>query len=190
MAAAGHRASAFRSVREQHGKEWRRLPQIAIGILFAYIGVNLLITDARRCRGSLVQPTSDRRFSHRRRRWSSGGATSCGAKTIATAAAHTIRPRGGFGRVGACEPSNMADPLVHAAIRSDRRLQKFLEWSILPQADVDPGPLRCASDHRRRTLRRGAPLAAGARDRHPDARRRLLTSDPRQAASEFITAPA
>ena len=31
--------------REQHGKEWRRLPQIAIGILFAYIGVNLLITD-------------------------------------------------------------------------------------------------------------------------------------------------
>jgi hypothetical protein len=37
----------------------------------------------------------------------------------------------------------MSDPLVREAIRSDRRLQKFLEWSILPQADVIRG--RCAA---------------------------------------------
>jgi hypothetical protein len=30
----------------------------------------------------------------------------------------------------------MGDPLVREAIRRDPRLQKFLKWSILPQAEV------------------------------------------------------
>ena len=31
--------------REQHGKEWRRLPQAVIGIVLAYIAINLVITE-------------------------------------------------------------------------------------------------------------------------------------------------
>ena len=45
-------------------------------------------------------------------------------------------PFQGFGPVGDCRPSNMDNPLVRTAIRRDPRLQKFLKWSILPQADV------------------------------------------------------
>ena len=30
----------------------------------------------------------------------------------------------------------MGDPAVRAAIKRDPRLQKFLKWSILPQAEV------------------------------------------------------
>ena len=43
---------------------------------------------------------------------------------------------GGLGPVGACQATNMDDPLVREAIRRDPALQKFLKWSILPQADV------------------------------------------------------
>ena len=35
-----------------------------------------------------------------------------------------------------CQPANMEDPIVREAIRRDPRLQKFLKWSILPQAEV------------------------------------------------------
>ena len=31
--------------REQRGEEWRRLPQAAIGLVLAYVGLNLLISD-------------------------------------------------------------------------------------------------------------------------------------------------
>jgi hypothetical protein len=30
----------------------------------------------------------------------------------------------------------MGDPLVREAIKRDRSLQKFLKWSVMPQADV------------------------------------------------------
>jgi hypothetical protein len=49
----------------------------------------------------------------------------------------TYDPLGsGFQPLGSCTPSNMGDPAVHDAIRRDPRLQKFLKWSILPQADI------------------------------------------------------
>ena len=48
---------------------------------------------------------------------------------------------GGFKAVGSCASSNIQEPLVQQAIHSDPRLQKFLKWSVLPQADVSRG--RC-----------------------------------------------
>jgi len=128
--------------REQHGKEWRRLPRNAIGILFAYIGVNLLITDRADAAVRSYDPQAQAIFAspppvvfwRRDLVWREDG---CYRRSSYDPTA------GGFGRVGACEPSNMSDPLVREAIRSDRRLQKFLEWSILPQADVIRG--RCAA---------------------------------------------
>jgi inner membrane protein len=43
---------------------------------------------------------------------------------------------GGLGTVSQCEPTNMRNPLVREAIHRDPSLQKFLKWSVLPQADV------------------------------------------------------
>ena len=43
---------------------------------------------------------------------------------------------GGFGPVSTCRSTNMDYPLVREAIRRDRKLQNFLKWSILPQAEV------------------------------------------------------
>ena len=39
-------------------------------------------------------------------------------------------------QVSQCTPTNMDDPIVRRAIAADPRMQKFLKWSILPQADV------------------------------------------------------
>ena len=101
----------------------------------------------------------------------------------------TIRSRGGFGTVTECQPANMEDPIVREAIRRDPKLQKFLKWSILPQAEVDARGLLGADRDRRRALRPGPPVAARARDRH----RRPADRDaakPRQLRSQFITEPS
>jgi inner membrane protein len=123
--------------REKKGKEWRRLPQAGIAILLAYIGVNLLITD--RANAAVRSWAGDRRVEaifaspppilswQRDLVWREDG---CYRRS-------RFDPfRGGFGPVGDCKPSNMSDPLVRMAIARDPRLQKFLKWSILPQADV------------------------------------------------------
>ena len=123
--------------REQQGKEWRRVTQVAIGVLFAYIGVNLLISQrayaavrhwaGNRPEAAMFASPPPVTFWRRDLVWSEG---------------HCYRRSsydplsGGLGGVSACQPSNMDNPLVQKAIRSDPRLQKFLKWSILPQADV------------------------------------------------------
>ena len=123
--------------REQHGREWRRLPQVTIGIILAYIGLNLAITQradaaVRRWAGdrpveALFASPPPVEFWKRGLVWREDG---CYRRS-------TYRPfAGGFGAVSECEPTNMDDPVVREAIRRDPRLQKFLKWSILPQADV------------------------------------------------------
>ena len=129
--------------REQKGREWRRVPQIAIGIVLAYIGVNLMITD--RANAAVRQWAGDRHvealfaspppltFWKRGLVWREDG---CYRRS-------EYDPFRGFAPVSECQPTNMEDPLVLDAIRRDRRLQKFLKWSILPQADVRAG--RCVA---------------------------------------------
>jgi inner membrane protein len=127
--------------REQHGREWRRIPQVAIGILLAYIGLNLLITQRAYASVRSFEPRAQAIFAspppvafwRRGLVWSEGD---CYRRS-------SYDPLGpGFARPGACAPSNMIDPLVREAIRRDPRLQKFLKWSVLPQADVSRS--RCA----------------------------------------------
>ena len=123
--------------RESRGREWRRLPQAAIAIVLAYIGVNLLITQranaavrdwaGRRPVQALFASPPPVAFWRRGLVWRE---QDCYRRS-------RYDPLGGgLGPVGACEPTNMGDPAVMAAIRHDPRLRKFLNWSILPQGDV------------------------------------------------------
>ena len=123
--------------REKRGKAWQRVPQIGIAVLLAYIGANLLITDradaaVRKWAGerqvtSIFASPPPVTFWKRDLVWREDG---CYRRS-------TYNPlRQGFGPVSECQPSNMADPIVREAIRHDPKLQKFLKWSILPQADV------------------------------------------------------
>lgn len=121
--------------REQRGREWRRLPQIAIGAVLAYIGLNLLISDRADAAVRSFNPQAQAIFAspppvlfwRRDLVWREDG---CYRRS-------SYDPiGGGFAQPGRCEASNMSNPLVREAIQRDPRLQKFLKWSILPQADV------------------------------------------------------
>jgi inner membrane protein len=123
--------------REQHGKEWRRIPQAAIVILLAYIGMNLAISHVAYAATRSADPRAQAIFaspppilSWRRDLVWRDGERYCRAK---------VDPLGDGFVAESCAPSNMADPMVREAIRRDPRLQKFLKWSILPQADVSRG---------------------------------------------------
>ena len=123
--------------REQRGQEWRRAAQAAIGIILAYIGINLFITQ--RANAAVRQWAGDRpvealfaspppvEFWNRGLVWREDG---CYRRS-------RYDPLGGgLAAVSACQPTNMTDPVVREAIRRDPSLRKFLKWSILPQADV------------------------------------------------------
>ena len=121
--------------RERKGREWRRLPQVAIAILLAYVGANLLITQRAYAYVREASPQAQAIFA------SPPPALSWRRDLVWREGACYRRSSydpfvGGFGAVGACEPTNMDDPLVREAIRRDPALRKFLKWSILPQADV------------------------------------------------------
>jgi inner membrane protein len=155
--------------REQHGKPWMRLPQAAIAIVLAYIGVNLLISQRAYAQVTATQSGAEQIFAspppvafwRRDLVWRSGG-NYCRA---------TYDPLGsGFRIAGSCSPTHMDDPLVHEAIARDPRLQKFLKWSVMPQADV--GRERCVvkvaigdaryGQGRRSRLARESTFATGA----------------------------
>jgi hypothetical protein len=110
---------------------------LAIGILLAYIGLNLLISeraDAAVRRWSGERPV-DAIFA------SPPPVTSWRRDLVWREQDCYRRSRydplvGGLGPVSECQSTNMGDPLVQEAIRRDPRLQKFLKWSVLPQAEV------------------------------------------------------
>ena len=121
--------------REQQGREWRRLPQVAIVVVLAYIAANLLISQRADAAVRSIDPAATAIFASpppvlfwkRDLVWRDGD---CYRRS-------SFDPLGsGLGTPSACQPSNMANPLVRAAIGRDPRLQKFLKWSILPQAEV------------------------------------------------------
>jgi inner membrane protein len=125
--------------REQQGREWRLLPQAAIAILLAYIGLNLAISQAAYADVRKASPNAERIFASpppvlfwRRDLVWRDGALYCRA---------TYDPLSDGFSPGSCAASNMNNPLVQEVIRRDPRLQKFLKWSILPQAEISRG--RC-----------------------------------------------
>ena len=120
--------------REQRGEEWRRLPQAAIGVVLAYVGLNLLISDRANASVRSTDPQASAIFA-------SPPPVLFWKRDLVWREDHCYRrsaydPLKGMRAISACEPTHMDDPVVRLAIRRDPRLQKFLKWSILPQADV------------------------------------------------------
>lgn len=120
--------------REKSGGDWKRPPRVAIAVALAYIALNLAIsaradTDVRQ-----RSPAASRIFAspppllswRRDLVWQDGD---CYRRA-------SYDPLNGMSAPSACEPTNMNDPLVRQAIHHSPRLQKFLNWSILPQASV------------------------------------------------------
>jgi len=124
--------------REQQGREWRRLPQIAIGLVLAYISLNLLISERAYAavRSWAGEHQAEAIFA-------SPPPVTFWRRDLVWREDHCYRRSnydplsGGLGGVSACKPSNMDKLEVRNAIRRDPRLQKFLKWSILPQADIE-----------------------------------------------------
>jgi inner membrane protein len=120
--------------REQSGREWKRLPQIAIGVVFAYVALNLLTTNRAATAVRSVSPVASSIFA-------SPPPVLSWRRDLVWREDHCYRrstyvPFRGLGPVSECQPTNMDDPIVRRAIRTDKRLQKFLKWSVMPQADV------------------------------------------------------
>jgi len=123
---------------EKRGGNWKRPPRIALAMMLAYIGLNLTISQ--RAHAAVLNWAGDRpadaifaspppvEFWKRALVWREGD---CYRRS-------RYDPLGGgFGPVSACEPTNMDQPIVREAIRRSPTLQKFLKWSILPQAAVE-----------------------------------------------------
>jgi inner membrane protein len=121
--------------RERHGREWRRIPQVAILIVLGYIGLNLAISQQAYAAVQSVDPDAHQIFA-------SPPPLTFWRRDLVWREDHCYGrsdydPLGpGIGPVSRCEPTNMDDPLVQRAIRRDPRLQKFLKWSVLPQAEL------------------------------------------------------
>jgi inner membrane protein len=124
--------------REKKGSSWRWPAQIAVATVLAYIGANLSITWVAHqklsvcsaCGGPPQQVFASPppvEFWKRDLVWRDGQCYRRGSFDMV---------RDSFGPVSACKPTNMNNSVVREAIRRDPRLQKFLKWSILPQADV------------------------------------------------------
>lgn len=127
-------------LRERNGGDWTRPPRVAIALLLAYISLNLAISERAIAAVRRVSPGAQRVFAspppalfwRRALVWRDGG---CDRRA-------TDHPFGsGFMLEPGCTPPNLDDPLVQRAIRRDPALQRFLRWSILPEAKVERG--RC-----------------------------------------------
>jgi inner membrane protein len=128
---------AWSRIREEQGRPWQRPVQAAIGLVFAYIGLNLLITqradaalrnwaDKRRIDAIFASPPPIQ-FWRRGLVWREGDCYRWGSYDPLG---------GGFQAVTNCRPNQLGDPLVREALRRDPRLRAFLRWSVLPLAEI------------------------------------------------------
>ena len=120
---------------EAIGRPWQWMARTGVAITFVYIAANLLLTQQANAEVRAVSPDAQAifaspppaRFWERDLVWREND---CYRRA-------KYRPfEGRLREVGECQPTNMSDPIVQQAIRSNKSLRKFLKWSILPQADV------------------------------------------------------
>ncbi|MEO5612250.1 MAG: metal-dependent hydrolase [Sphingomicrobium sp.] len=135
---------AWSRIREEQGRPWQRPAQAAIGLVFAYIGLNLLITQradaavrhwaGERHIDALFASPPPVMFWRRGLVWREGDCYRW---------SHYDPLDGGFRAVTNCRPNLLGDPLVREALRRDSRLRGFLRWSVLPLAEIERS--RCST---------------------------------------------
>ena len=129
---------AWSRLREERGRPWRWPVQAAIGVVLAYIGLNLLISQ--RAYAAVRHWAGERPIDAL---FASPPPLESWRRGLVWREGDCYRwsrydPFGGaFGPVTNCRPNRMRDPLVREALRRDPALRKFLRWSILPLAEVE-----------------------------------------------------
>jgi len=124
--------------REKAGEQWQRPVQAAIAILFAYIAINLFITQ--RAYASVRSWAGDRYFDAL---FASPPPVQFWRRSLVWREGDCYRRSefdplgGGLGEVTACDSIGLDDPAVREVIRRHPELQSFLRWSVLPQAAVE-----------------------------------------------------
>ena len=126
---------------EKRGGDWQRPARIAVAIVLAYISLNLAISQWAKMELRRELPAATRLFASPPPFWS-------WRRDLVWQEGDCYRrakfdPFTGMTPPGRCEPSNMRDPLVRQAISQTPSLQKFLRWSIMPQASIEHG--RCVA---------------------------------------------
>lgn len=128
---------AWSRMREKQGREWRRVPQAAIGVALAYITMNMAISQQAKAAvlDRLVGPAPDAIFASPPpvKFWQRGLVWRQG-RGIGRAYYDPLR--GGLISVGPHERDNMDDPVVRQAMR-DPQLKSFFGWSTMTTADVE-----------------------------------------------------
>jgi inner membrane protein len=150
--------------REKKGREWRRPVQAAIAIAFAYIGINLAISEQAKAavrasagggsKTSMFASPAPGFFWRRSLVWREGPCYRWSSYDPLA---------GGLGPVSSCQPPDLRQPLVLHAIRRDPELREFLRWSVMPIPEVERG--RCAV----------RVIIGDARYRDPGSRSRLMS---------------
>jgi len=129
--------------REKRGGEWRRPVQVAIGVVLAYLAVNLLITQSAYAavRGWAGNRLVDALFA-------SPEPALSWRRGLVWREGHCYRwseydPLAGMAPVSQCRDPGLRDPIVREALRRDADLRAFLRWSVLPLATVQRS--RCSA---------------------------------------------
>ena len=132
-------AIAWSRGEEKAGREWRRVPMLAVAAMLAYIAFNLGLSQTARERVLAASPAAGDVFAspdpvlswRREMVWREGDCYRRARFTIS----------GSLGPLSACAPSGMDHPWVVRARADLPELRRFLGWSVLPQAYVERG--RC-----------------------------------------------
>jgi inner membrane protein len=137
-------AIAWSRLLEERGRAWRRPAQAAIGIVLAYISLNLVITQ--RAYAAVRSWAGERpieavfaspppvQFWRRGLVWQEVG---CYRWSRFDPLAGGLQP------VTPCRVTGRDEPLVREAVRQSHELRGFLRWSVLPLAEVERS--RCSA---------------------------------------------
>ena len=137
-------AIAWSRVLEARNRAWRRPVQAAIGVVLAYIALNLVISQRAYAavRGWASERPAEAVFA-------SPPPLQFWRRGLVWREADCYRWSGfdplggGLGRVTPCRASARDEPLVREAIRRDHELRDFMRWSVLPLAEVERS--RCSA---------------------------------------------